>query len=31
MSEEAHALAIKHAFVRMGRVRKTAEILKALV
>lgn len=30
MSEEAHALAIKHVFHRMGRVRKTEEILRAL-
>ena len=31
MSEEAHNLAIKHVFRRIGRVRKTTEILQALL
>ena len=30
MSTEAHSLAIKHVFRRIGKVRKTAEILQAL-
>jgi nicotinamidase-related amidase len=31
MTEEAHNLSIKHVFGRIGRVRKTAEILQALL